>query len=219
MKYSKLNSKPINDNSRSKYNSFISFKNSNDYCVLRINGLLGVYSFYQEKFVVPSIYDKITLYSNIAVCQTLNNFVVYNCENEVKSDVFKEIFHLSGGNYFFVRLMSGKAMVCTDPTSPTNSIYTELTIEEALEFNNHHLIANKAGNLGLIDEFGKECVPFIYDDIYFFDKKLLLVKKDDLWAISDYQNKLLTLLDDVHNHRYKYAQRYLHVFQIFVLRL
>lgn len=188
----RLNYETKNKNFQSKYNSFISFKNSSKFCVLKINGSMGVYSYLKEKIVVPTLYDKITLHSNIAICQTLNNFVVYNCENEVKSDVFKEVFSLKGGNYFFIRLINGKAIACSDPTTPTKSICNELINYEVLEFNNHHMIANKSGHLGLIDELGKECIPFIYDNIYFFDKELVLVKKNNLWAITDYQNKLLT---------------------------
>src|SRR5690554_1767106 len=192
LKHPIKNSQPKKENVLRKENGFHSFKNSTDYIVLRINDFLGVYSFDKEKYIIPTIYDKITLYDNIAVCQSVNNFVFYDCITECKSEIFKEIHTLNEQKYFFVRLKDGKSLICTDPTSPLNSIYTKLQIDEALEFNNRYLIATRGDRFGLIDEFGNISVPFVYDDIYFFDKELLLLKKDDLWAISDYKHKLLT---------------------------
>lgn len=173
-------------------NFFFAIDKNINYCLVKINDLYGVFSYYKEKLVVPSEYSKIDLYNNTAVCQILNKYVVYNCEEETKSDIFKEVYPLDNGKYFFIRLLNGKATVCTDAVSPFNSVFRKINKEKALEFYNKHVICENNGKIGLMDEYGNEAVPFIYDDIFFFDKQMLLVKRDNFWAISDYRNNVLS---------------------------
>lgn len=174
------------------YNGIIANDTNNKFCVVRINNSDGVFSFFKERLVVPAEYLKISLLGSAAICQDTNNFVVYDCTKEVKSQTLKEVFPLNKGAYYFLRFVSGRALVCTDPISPDSSIYQKINRDEAIEFYNNHVISKSNGMCGLLDEYGNVTVPFIYDDIYFFDENLLMVKDSGFWAIADYHNKVLT---------------------------
>ncbi len=174
------------------YNGFFSNQTNVNYCVVRMNNAYGVFSFFKEKLVVPAEYSEINLVDHKAICQLENNFVVHDCEKELKSQSLKEIYPLNKGKYYFLRFMNGRALICTDPISPDSSICEKLNREAAIEFHNNYVISKFNDKIGLLDEYGNETVPYVYEDIYFFDKELLLVKYNNLWAISDYKNSILS---------------------------
>lgn len=179
-------------NTQSNYNGIFANDTNNNFCVVIINNSRGVFSFFKEKLVVPAEYLKISLLGSAAICKDTNNFVVYDCAKEVKSQTLKEVVPLNKGAYYFLRLASGRKLVCTDPISPDSSLYQKINRDEVIEFYNNHVISKSNGMYGLLDEYGNVTVPFIYDDIYFFDENRLMVKDSGFWAIADYQNKVLT---------------------------
>jgi len=191
-KYPKISTQPINNKSRSKFNSFIYNNQPSNYAILRMDGLQGVYSYLQEKLVVPCNYDQITLHGDMAIGQRRDSIVYYHCQTGEKSQFLKEIQPLNNYKYFYIKFHNDSSLICTNPADPLNSDYHPLAIDRVLEFHNQHLIAVKSGKFGLKDEFGNLSIPFVYEDIFFLDKDLLLVKKDYLWAISNFQNQILT---------------------------
>jgi hypothetical protein len=186
-----LISKKKNSLSNSIFPALDSVQNDIDYCKVRIDNYLGLFSFGLEKVIVPPKFQEINIYNDLAICRNNEFYTVYNCLNGEKSDEFKYVRYLKN-NSFFVKSLNDLSFVCEDIFNPSTSINTNIVKNGIIQYYNGHFIVKSNGKYGIINEDEKTIIPFVYDDIYFIDSKFISVKHDNYWAISNYKHEFLS---------------------------
>lgn len=178
---------------RSKSNNYFyqdrKVSDSSGFCVFKLNDKFGVYSFYKERIIAHAIYDQIEIFNNIAVCSAENYYTAYDCELEERADNFKKIIPLAQGENFYVELINGRKLVCSDLLQPETSINRMMNRNEVSEVKNKFLICRDSLRYGVINEKGEEIIPFKYENVFFMGINYFLVKGDGKWAIYDKYNQ------------------------------
>lgn len=184
-------------NPKNKHNStnFIRKDTLNSYCVYRLNGFFGVFSFTKSKIVVPALYDEINVYGNTAICKTDKGCCGYNCLTELSTQFYKRIEVLNQGKSFLVTSNDQHLFICNDISKPHASFNKALNKDEVLAFKNGLIIAKLNGKVGVTDQNGNEKLPYVYEDILFFGNEFFIVKRNELWAVTDGNNVLKTAFE------------------------
>lgn len=165
-----------------------------DYGLIFQDSLFGLFSFSQKKLVIPPKYNNIlNIYNDYAIVSFKGEWSVINCVNGIKSEGFQMVHYLKNGTFLVMK--NNKWSICRDPLNAEKSSIDSLNKDGVLEYFNHHFIVRFNDKLGVMNEMGQTIIPFIYDDIFFYDENYFLVKKNITWAISSYQHNLLSDFD------------------------
>jgi hypothetical protein len=156
-----------------------------------LNGQFGLLSISQKKEILKPQFDEITIYNNIAICKKGNLMVAFNCLNATYSENQRQIFKRKNGD-FLVLTKENKWVLVNDVFNLSAGLAQKTEFEVIENQNDVLIVKAENGKFGLLDRSDKFTISPSYENIYFFGKKLLLVKQKGLWAISTYQGRLLS---------------------------
>ncbi len=142
------------------------------------------------------------------------DFFVYDKENSCFSKRYK-LITLFNDSLVFLQDTIGNSYLTTNPCNPINlynmdyiEVFPSNELAHYFSFSNDHtrsivhlngksyfhpfLLARLEDKYGIINTDSTVLIPFVYDDIYVINDSLFWVKKNNYWAVSTINNRLLT---------------------------
>ena len=189
-----------------KYGVNINSTIHRDLVSVKIGNKIGLYSLLKEKYILPVEYDcaphpnlecfryvnghrEIFINGDAAICNKGGNKVGFNLITGELSEEYADIKRLESG-IFYLKTLDGNKILTQDFMHPENNLPYKI-----IETYNERIIVQVDSLFGLMDSYSRMVIPAVYQDIYFEDHEHVWLKKEDRWALSDYQNNLNTGFD------------------------
>lgn len=178
------------------------WKVSETYLNINNGTKVGLFSISEEQLVLPVEFDEKSEYelirennvppgiyifnSNYAITRKSNSFQIHQLKTNEKSEFYMNIYIIDT-SILVIKKADYNFFITKDIFKPNAHISKQI-----IDFHNKHFIFQENNKFGLLDLNEKIMIEAIYDDIYFADKKTLVLKKDEKWAFAKYDGTLLT---------------------------